>query len=152
MNGLSAIMRAITGVNRLIGVTFAWLALAIVVICFWVVVERYAFGNTRLWMQDLYPWLNGVLFTAVAAYALYHDDHVRVDIFYRPASAVTKGWMDLVGVLVFLFGVAEAFMAKRKVGNNPWGEGATTLEWTLPSPPPFHQYEDLPVVRERQQG
>ncbi|GJL87522.1 MAG: cytochrome c oxidase subunit 1 [Minwuia thermotolerans] len=57
-----------------------------------------------------------------------------------------------VGVLVFLFGVAEAFMAKRKVGNNPWGEGATTLEWTLPSPPPFHQYEDLPVVRERQQG
>tara|TARA_R110002073_G_scaffold274570_2_gene438058 strand:- start:1366 stop:1923 length:558 start_codon:yes stop_codon:yes gene_type:complete len=102
MNGLSAIMRAITGVNRLIGVTFAWLALAIVVICFWVVVERYAFGNTRLWMQDLYPWLNGVLFTAVAAYALYHDDHVRVDIFYRPASAVTKAWMDLVGVLVFL--------------------------------------------------
>jgi cytochrome c oxidase subunit 1 len=57
-----------------------------------------------------------------------------------------------VGVLVFLFGVVEAFMAKRKVGNNPWGEGATTLEWTLPSPPPFHQYEDLPVVRERQQG
>ena len=43
-------------------------------------------------------------------------------------------------------------MAKRKVGENPWGEGATTLEWTLPSPPPFHQYEDLPVVRERQQG
>ncbi len=57
-----------------------------------------------------------------------------------------------LGVIVFLFGVVEAFMAKRKVGDNPWGEGATTLEWTLPSPPPFHQYEDLPVVRERQQG
>jgi cytochrome c oxidase subunit 1 len=30
--------------------------------------------------------------------------------------------------------------------GNPWGEGATTLEWTLPSPPPFHQYNELPVV------
>jgi len=32
--------------------------------------------------------------------------------------------------------------------NNPWGAGATTLEWTLPSPPPFHQFETLPVIGE----
>ena len=72
-----------------------------------------------------------------------------------------SGWNEIssygayiagAGVIVFLIGVVEAFMAKRHVGNNPWGEGATTLEWTLPSPPPFHQYEDIPVVRERQQG
>jgi cytochrome c oxidase subunit 1 len=25
--------------------------------------------------------------------------------------------------------------------------GATTLEWTLPSPPPFHQFEVLPRVQ-----
>ena len=31
-------------------------------------------------------------------------------------------------------------------GDNPWGEGATTLEWTLPSPPPFHQFETLPRI------
>ena len=29
---------------------------------------------------------------------------------------------------------------------NPWGAGATTLEWTLPSPPPFHTYETLPRI------
>ncbi len=102
MNGLSAIMRTINGMNRLIGNIFSWLSVAIILVCFWVVVERYVFSNTRLWMQDLYPWLNGVMFTAVAAYALYADDHVRVDIFYRPASAVKKAWMDLVGVIVFL--------------------------------------------------
>jgi cytochrome c oxidase subunit 1 len=50
------------------------------------------------------------------------------------------------GVLIFLFAMAEAFMVKRKAGNNPWGIGATTLEWTLPSPPPFHTYEDLPRI------
>ena len=38
-------------------------------------------------------------------------------------------------------------MKKRVVGNNPWGEGATTLEWTLTSPPPFHQFETLPRIK-----
>ncbi len=52
-----------------------------------------------------------------------------------------------VGMLIFFFGVAEAFMKKRAVGNNPWGEGATTLEWTLTSPPPFHQFETLPRIK-----
>jgi heme/copper-type cytochrome/quinol oxidase subunit 1 len=28
-----------------------------------------------------------------------------------------------------------------------WGAGATTLEWTLPSPPPFHQYDRLPLIK-----
>jgi len=50
------------------------------------------------------------------------------------------------GVLVFLITMAEAFLAKRRAGDNPWGVGATTLEWTLPSPPPFHTYNDLPRV------
>jgi cytochrome c oxidase subunit 1 len=38
------------------------------------------------------------------------------------------------------------FIMKRKAGANPWGEGATTLEWTLSSPPPFHQFNDLPHI------
>src|SRR5213595_326261 len=47
------------------------------------------------------------------------------------------------GVLIFIWGVVDAFMRKQKAADNPWGEGATTLEWTLSSPPPFHQYELL---------
>jgi cytochrome c oxidase subunit 1 len=35
----------------------------------------------------------------------------------------------------------------KKCPNNPWGEGATTLEWTLPSPVPFHQFEIQPTVK-----
>ena len=70
MSALAALMRAINLLNRLVGNIFMWVAPAIVVVCFWVVVERYVFMNTRLWMQDLYPWLNGVMFTAVAGYAL----------------------------------------------------------------------------------
>jgi cytochrome c oxidase subunit 1 len=50
------------------------------------------------------------------------------------------------GVLVFLATMIEAFMAKRKAGDNPWGAGATTLEWTLSSPPPFHTFNELPKI------
>ena len=52
-----------------------------------------------------------------------------------------------IGMVIFFIGVAEAFMKKRAAGNNPWGVGATTLEWTLSSPPPFHQFETLPRIK-----
>ncbi|ANP47379.1 cytochrome c oxidase subunit I [Candidatus Viadribacter manganicus] len=55
--------------------------------------------------------------------------------------------ITVVGVLVFLVMLAEMFIVRRKAGANPWGEGATTLEWTLSSPPPFHQFNELPVIK-----
>jgi len=51
------------------------------------------------------------------------------------------------GVLVFLILVAHAFIRGKKVPDNQWGEGATTLEWTLSSPPPFHQFNELPKIK-----
>ncbi len=48
--------------------------------------------------------------------------------------------------LFFIFIVFHTLFAGKRVGANPWGEGATTLEWTLPSPPPFHSYDELPVI------
>src|SRR5215211_5421610 len=56
-------------------------------------------------------------------------------------------FISAAGTLVFFFGVAQAFMQKRRAGDNPWGAGATTLEWTLPSPPPFHQFNELPLIK-----
>jgi cytochrome c oxidase subunit 1 len=51
-----------------------------------------------------------------------------------------------VGFLVFLFGVALSFARRVPAADNPWGEGATTLEWTLSSPPPRHQFDRLPII------
>jgi cytochrome c oxidase subunit 1 len=47
----------------------------------------------------------------------------------------------------FLFVLYKTFSSGERVGDNYWGEGATTLEWTLSSPPPFHTYNDLPQVK-----
>jgi len=55
-------------------------------------------------------------------------------------------YISAFAVFIFLFGVIQAFAAKRKAADNPWGEGATTLEWTLSSPPPFHQFNTLPRI------
>jgi TRAP-type mannitol/chloroaromatic compound transport system permease small subunit len=99
---LAGYVRAISAVNKWVGLTLSWLALAVVLVCFAVVVQRYFFHVTQLWMQDLYVWLAGAMFTGVAGFALLRDDHVRVDIFYRPWSVRKKAIADLVGVVVFL--------------------------------------------------
>ena len=51
------------------------------------------------------------------------------------------------GVLIFLYGMYSAYAKKVPAPANPWGDGATTLEWTLASPPPFHQFNELPIIK-----
>ena len=51
-----------------------------------------------------------------------------------------------VGVGIFFLNLIVSFASGKKASGNPWGEGATTLEWTLSSPPPFHQYSTLPQI------
>lgn len=95
-------IRAISAINRWVGQVLSWLSLAVVLVCFAVVVQRYFFHTTQLWMQDLYVWLSGAMFTGVAGFALLRDDHVRVDIFYRPWPVRRKAIADLIGVVLFL--------------------------------------------------
>ena len=55
-------------------------------------------------------------------------------------------FISAVGTIVFLYVIYDAFAAKRAAGNNPWGPGATTLEWTVSSPPPFHSFLTPPHI------
>ena len=51
------------------------------------------------------------------------------------------------GMVFFFINVIWSLAAGKKVGDNYWGEGANTLEWTLSSPPPFHQFETVPIIK-----
>ncbi|WP_440957684.1 cytochrome c oxidase subunit I [Oceanicaulis sp. LC35] len=53
----------------------------------------------------------------------------------------------LIGMAVFFLVLIESILRRRPAEANPWGEGATTLEWTLSSPPPFHQFNELPRIK-----
>jgi cytochrome c oxidase subunit 1 len=55
-------------------------------------------------------------------------------------------FISYASTLFFIFILFHTFAFGRRVGANYWGEGATTLEWSVSSPPPFHSYEEVPVI------
>ena len=72
-------------------------------------------------------------------------DYPDAFAFWNKVSSIGYAIMALsMGVFAIL--LVEAILRRRKGQANPWGEGATTLEWTLPSPPPFHQFNELPRI------
>ena len=72
-------------------------------------------------------------------------DYPEAFAFWNKVSSIGY-YITFVGLVIFLIMLAEAAIFRRKAVANPWGEGATTLEWTLPSPPPFHNFNELPVI------
>lgn len=105
MDSLACFVRTVDRLNDRIGRGVAWLTLAMVAVTFLVVVLRYVFSLGWVWMQESYVWLHGIVFMVGAGYTLLHGGHVRVDIFYRPASHRYRAWVDLFGALLMLLPV-----------------------------------------------
>ena len=127
------------------------------------------FGIFTAWYY-WFPKMSGYLYNRFLAHAHFWLTFIGVNILFFPQHFlglagmprryvdypdVFAGWnyvssigayLSAAGTLAFVAGIVVAFAQKRKAPANPWGEGATTLEWTLPSPPPFHQYETLPRI------
>ena len=106
-------------------------------------------------LGKLHFWL-----TFIGANVLFFPQHFlglagmpRRYVDYPDAYAYWNWWSSVgsyiafAGFLVFLYGIINQFARKVHAPANPWGVGATTLEWTLPSPPPFHTWETLPRVK-----
>ena len=77
-----------------------WLALAVVLVQFAVVVLRYAFASSFVMMQESVIYLHATLFMLATGYTWLVDQHVRVDVFYAGWSMRRRAAMDLVSVLV----------------------------------------------------
>jgi TRAP-type mannitol/chloroaromatic compound transport system permease small subunit len=110
VNALTRIARLIDNFNQALGMSVAWMAMLMVLVQFAVVVLRYIFGYGSIFMQESILYLHGFVFMLGASYALLHDGHVRVDIFYREASPQTKAKIDIFGVLFFLIPVCTALL------------------------------------------
>lgn len=103
---MRAFAAVIDTINRLVGKGVAWLALAMVLVQFAVVLARYVFGVGSLWAQESVVYMHGFLFMLAAAYTLSDDGHVRVDIFYRDAAPRRKALVDLLGAIFLLIPVS----------------------------------------------
>ena len=93
-----------------LGKTAAWLTLFMVLVTFVVVVMRYVFDAGLIWLQESVIWMHAFVFMMGASYTLQQEEHVRVDIFYRAMSPTRRAWVDLLGVVIFLFPLC-AFLA-----------------------------------------
>ena len=89
--------------NETIGKTIPWLVLGMVLVTFVIVVLRYAFGRSWIWMQESVLYLHAFVFLFASAYALWRDAHVRVDILYSNGSPRAKATVNLLGALFLLF-------------------------------------------------
>ncbi len=81
----------------------AWLTLVMTVVTFVIVVLRYVFDAGFIWVQESVTWMHAMVFMLGAAYALHHEEHVRVDIFYRGMAPRRRAIVDVFGILLFLF-------------------------------------------------
>ena len=106
----SNLYRLATALDRIaetVGNTAAWLALALVLVTFAVVVLRYLFQLGSIAMQESILYLHASLFLLGATYTLKRDGHVRVDIFYRGFTPRGKALVDLLGSLLLLLPVCS---------------------------------------------
>ena len=84
-------------------------------------------------------------FLGLAGMPRRYADYPDAFAYWNKISSMGS-YITAIGTVTFLIGVLLAFARQQKAAANPWGEGATTLEWTLPSPPAFHSYETLPRI------
>jgi len=100
--------RAVSTIDTLndwIGRTVSWLTLLMVIAVVATVVARYFLGTGAAWASEAVTWMHAAVFMLAAASTLRHDQHVRVDVFYRGASPRRRAWIDLGGAVLFLIPV-----------------------------------------------
>lgn len=143
----AGVVRAIDMVNERIGRVVAWFALAMTLIQAAIVAARYIFAAQTvaflpaLWLQETIVALHGASILLAGGYALLHDAHVRVDVFYREASPRSRAWTDLGGALLALLPACaliwwaswpnvELAVARFEGSNDPRG---LPIRWVLKS-------------------
>ena len=109
MSVLNKLAAAIDWLNEWVGRTVSWLLVAMIVVQFAVVIMRYVFGVSSIFVQESIVYMHATVFMVASAYTLLHDGHVRVDVFYREASPKMKALVNLFGSIVFLLPVCAVF-------------------------------------------
>lgn len=107
MEGLLKLSRAIDTFTEWVGNAVAVLVPVVVLVGVWNVATRYigrAIGQIlgSNFYIELQWYLFSLIFLLAAAYALKHNDHVRVDVLYGSWSPRAKAWVNLLGSILIL--------------------------------------------------
>jgi len=88
--------------NTFIGKGVSWLTLLMALVMFVTVVLRYVFNMGWIWLQESVVYMHGFIFMLAGGFTLLAEEHVRIDIFYRPFSEKKKAIVNILGVLFLL--------------------------------------------------
>ena len=99
---LIALSSLLKQINIIFGYICAFLVILMTLNVFAVVILRYVFGISFIWMQETYVWMHAFIFMLGAGYAYLNDDHVRIDIIYRNANKSYKIIINIVGNIFLL--------------------------------------------------
>ena len=101
-NILQNLSSTINYINKIAGFICAILVVLMSLNVFLVVVLRYLFGISFIWMQETYVWMHAYIFMLGAGFTYLNDDHVRIDIIYRSSSKLYKALVDSIGIIFLL--------------------------------------------------
>lgn len=89
-------------INRWTGLVVRWLALAMVLVQFLIVLLRYVYGFSDVFASESVLYMHAALFMLGAGFTLLVDEHVRVDIFYARWEKRRRAKVNVGGVLLLL--------------------------------------------------
>ena len=101
-NNLKNLTLLIGIINKFAGYFCSFLVVFMTFNVFLVVVLRYLFGISFIWMQETYVWMHAYIFMLGAGFTYMNDDHVRIDIIYRSSSLTYRALVDLIGNIFLL--------------------------------------------------
>ena len=86
-----------------IGKCVAWLVLLMAFVTVIVVARRYIFqAGGEIYLQESVIYMHALMFMFGLSYAMKHDGHVRVDLFYSRFGPRSKAIVDIAGHVLFL--------------------------------------------------
>ena len=135
-------MKVLEKYINFVGEKISYLIPVMVVLMIFVIVSRYFFGVGRTDIQELVMYFHALVFLGCAGYVMNHDEHVRVDIFYRNASQKYKKKINFIFGLLFLLPlIAITFFYSIETIEASWkmSEASTCLLYTSPSPRDAHE-------------
>ena len=103
MSLLLSLSRLIDGLSTLIGKLAMWMILATTLISAGNAIIRKTVGTSSNAWLEIQWYLFAAVFLLGAGYAFMKNAHVRIDFVSSKFSDRTRNWIDIGGILIFLF-------------------------------------------------
>lgn len=104
---------------------------------------KFHFWNTLIWFNVTFFPMH---FLGLAGMPRRYADYPMQFTDFHQVATIGAYLFGLSQVYFLFWVVIPCIRGGEKAADNPW-DGATGLEWTVPSPAPFHTFETPPVVQ-----